>query len=145
MDDVHDARIPVAHPGGDEDRIRTRKALQLRLYDLHGKAIAAVVPADMGHGRWPSHNCLQEVAAAVEVIPRRARQPQECRMSPIQAIEEMYLVPLLPEQGADGKQAQGVAPQIVGSEVADPGIDEQHMGTHRHCLRGVPPASTAGD
>jgi hypothetical protein len=39
------------------------------------------------------------LATAIEVVPRRMGQTLESRMSPVQAVQQIHLIPLFPEQG----------------------------------------------
>ena len=48
---------------------------------------------------------------------------------PVHAIEQAHFASAFTEHAADGKQADRFHPEIIGSEVIDPGIDEKNFGS----------------
>jgi hypothetical protein len=49
-------------------------------------------------------------------------------MKAIQAIDVGYRQTMGSEQGCQGEQPQWFGPEIIGSEIMDPGVDQKNMG-----------------
>jgi hypothetical protein len=48
-------------------------------------------------------------------------------MKTIQAVDIGDLNTVMPQHGSDDEKTHGFGPEIVGSKIMDPGIDEQNM------------------
>ncbi len=57
-------------------------------------------------------------------------------MKTIQAVDIGDLNTVMPQHGSDCEKTHGFGPEIVGSKIMDPGIDQQNMGciAERHIL-----------
>jgi hypothetical protein len=53
-------------------------------------------------------------------------------MKTIQAVDIGELNTVMPQHGSDDEKTHGFGPEIVGSKIMDPGVDEQNM----RCIAG---------